>query len=328
MTPDKVARMLESFLVEAPSATVLEDGIELFDLARARYSISGEHGSCLLHIWSDERNIVRRVVQCEQTRDVLRLEVHRFGQTKQSKLEICRERDRRTPAQKKSARSAYARLLPVMLERAFSGWKLQELTTAIDLTRSFGPVYARGLLQRGQSAFAVLGVNSQEGQAAIDAALIIALLWLDHCRERDVCLVVEGLKLFLPSGTSAVVRERMAHLDRTAAKFELYEFDEKSRDLVQVDCGDRGNMATRLVRATHEAAVRERLAASIYRVVGACEQAEMAVVSPTEIVFRLRGLEFARATLAPEPGSFRNAEQLTFGFGAAATTLNEPSTAD
>jgi hypothetical protein len=328
MTPDQLARLLGEFLAEAPAAVVLEDGVELFDLARARYSVTGEHGACLIHIWSDERNVVRRVHEAEHSKDVLRLEVHRFGQTKYTTLEICRQRDRRTPSQKRSARSSYARLLPAVLERAFPGWKLQELSTASDLTRSFGPIYARGLQRRGQSAFAILGVNPQEDQASIDAALTIGLLWLQHCRERDVHLLVEGLRLVVPAGTSSVVRERMAHLDRDAARFELYELADRSRDLLEIDAADRGNMATRLVRATHDAAVRERFAASIFRVSGTCERADVAVLSPTEISFRLCGLEFARASLVQESGSFRNTEQLTFGFGASASVVTKETAAD
>ena len=53
----------------------------------------------------------------------------------------------------------------------------------MDLEHSFGPIYARGLLRQGQSAFAVLGVNGQETQASIDAALTFGILWLDSCRQ-------------------------------------------------------------------------------------------------------------------------------------------------
>jgi hypothetical protein len=63
------------------------------------------------------------------------------------------------------------------------------------------PIYARGLLRRGQSGFAVLGVNAQEAQSSIDAALTFGILWLDACREAQAGkMTVEGLKLFLPVG--------------------------------------------------------------------------------------------------------------------------------
>ena len=86
---------------------------------------------------------------------------------------------------------------------------------------------------------------------------------------RDVghptCLV-EGLSLFVPAGASALVRERMANLNRGAAKWRLFEFDERHDAVVEIDCTDRGNIATRLVHATNETAALERFAESIARI--------------------------------------------------------------
>jgi hypothetical protein len=59
MNSESLTRTLEEFLSEASGAVVLEDGAVLFDLA---HSISGEHNKCLLHLWSAERNTVRRVL--------------------------------------------------------------------------------------------------------------------------------------------------------------------------------------------------------------------------------------------------------------------------
>lgn len=59
MDPIRLARELEEFLATAPRACVLEDSQTTFDLTSARYSVSGENGKCLLHVWSQERNSVR-----------------------------------------------------------------------------------------------------------------------------------------------------------------------------------------------------------------------------------------------------------------------------
>ena len=328
MTPESLARMLETYLAEARDAVVLEEGETLFDLATARYSVSAERGKCVLHLWSAERNTVRRVLEAEVKHDVLGLQVQRFGQSKPAKMEICRERDRRTPTARKAARAAYQRRLVRMLERGFPDLRVDGLTSATDLKRSFGPIYCRGMLRRGRSAFAVLGVNAQEMQPSIDASLTFGLLWLDHLRQREaVRAVVEGLKLFVPPGTSAVVRERMAHLNRGAAKFELYELNEPEESLEAVDTTDRGNIATRLVRCPDESAARERFAASIARIASLLPDAEAVVLSPSAMSFRLHGLEFARARLEAERGSFRSAEQIVFGVGANETVLDETSQA-
>ncbi len=50
MTPELLTRTVQDFLQEAAGAVVLEDGAVMFDLAQAKYSISGEHNKCLLHL--------------------------------------------------------------------------------------------------------------------------------------------------------------------------------------------------------------------------------------------------------------------------------------
>ena len=157
MTPESLTRTVQDFLSEASGAVVLEDGAVTFDLAQAKYSISGEHNKCLLHLWSAERNTVRRVLDAELKSGMLRLAVTRLGQARPTKLEICRERDRRSPSAKRAARSAYEAKLRRAIERHFPGFAIARLTTGVDLERSFGPIYARGLLRAGQSAFAGFG---------------------------------------------------------------------------------------------------------------------------------------------------------------------------
>ncbi len=174
---------MQDFLAEASGAVVLEEGAVMFDLAQAKYSISGECNKCLLHLWSAEKNAVRRVVDAEVKGETLRLVVQRLGQTRPAKMEICRERDRRSPSAKKAARASYEQKLRRAIERHFPGFRITRLTSGVDLEKSFGPIYARGLLRQGQSAFAVLGVNASEMQSSIDAALTFGILWLDVCRQ-------------------------------------------------------------------------------------------------------------------------------------------------
>jgi hypothetical protein len=201
VTSDRLSETLQQFLGGAPDAAIVEDGAVLFDLAQSKYSISGEHNKCVLHVWSAERNIVRRVLEAEVKNDVLRLAVQKLGQSRPAKLEIRRGFDQRTPTAKRAARLAYQRALQRVLLRNFPEFKTAALSSSMDLERSFGPVYARGLLRHGQSAFAVLGVNNQETQASIDGALTFGILWLDACRHNHSGkMVVEGLKLFVPSG--------------------------------------------------------------------------------------------------------------------------------
>ncbi len=324
MTPDSLIATLQQFLGCAQDAVIIEDGAVVFDLAESKYSISGEHNKCLLHLWSAERNVVRRILEAEVKNDVLRLAVQRLGQARPTKLEICRQRDRRTPTAKRAVRLAYKKTLERVLTRGFPGFKTAALSTSMDLERSFGPVYARGMLRQGQTGFAVLGVNREETQGSIDAALTFGILWLETCREAHAGkLAVEGLKVFLPLGKSGLVRERIIHLNRSAAKWQLYELDEHNDSLKEIDVSDCGNVATRLVQATDESAVRERFAGEITAVHALMPEAELSVLSPAEVAFRCHGLEFARARLAQEAVTFRTTTELVFGLGAEERVLSE-----
>ncbi len=323
VTPQALTRTVQDFLSEAAGAVVLENGCVAFDLAESKYSISGEYNRCLLHLWSPERNAVRRVLDAEVKNGTLRLAVQRLGQARPSKLEICRERDRRTPTARRACRAAYEQKLRRTLDRNFPDFKVTKLTGGMDLEKSFGPIYTRGLLRQGRSGFAVLGVNAQETQSSIDAALTFGILWLDVCRRaQGATVLVEGLKMFLPSGSSALVRERMANLNRDAARWSLFELDERHDALVEIDCGDRGNVATRLVHATDDEAARLRFKHSIARVREVLPNCEVAVLSAAEVAFRWRGLEFSRARVGCVPGSFDSVEEIVFGVGAEERVLD------
>lgn len=170
----------------------------------------------------------------------------------------------------------------------------------------------------------MLGVNASETQASIDASLTFGILWLEVCRHSSAGkFLVEGLHMFLPQGCSSLVRERMANLNRAAAKWSLFELDERHDALVEVDCTDRGNVATRLAHATNETAARERFADSIARINAILPNCEVAVLSAAELAFRWRGLEFARARMGAKAATFRSKQEIVFGVGAEERVLEE-----
>ena len=190
----------------------------------------------------------------------------------------------------------------------------------MDLERSFGPAYLRGLMRQGQRALAIVGVNDEETQATIDGALTCGLLWLEACRLAEQARrVVEGLVLVVPKGSAAITQQRMAHLHATAAKWHLNEFDQRDDALVRMEIADCGNLSTRLVRAVDEGQALARFAASIERIRGILPQAEVVVFSPAQISFRRCGLEFAQARVAHDPRNFQAGEEIVFGVGARRT---------
>lgn len=323
MTPASLSQVLSDFLTGARAAVVVEDGAIAFDLVDSKYSISGEYNKCLLHLWSNERNVVRRVLDVEVKTTTLRLQVQRMGQTRPTRLDFCRDRDQRSPAARRAARVAYEPRLRRALERKYPEWTIVRLTTSIDLEHSFGPAHLRGWMRQGQRALALVGVNDQETQSTVDCALTCGILWLEQCRlTQQERRVVEGLVMIVPKAMATLTRQRMAHLHPTAAKWHLYEFDQREDALMLLDTSDRGNLATRLVHAVDEGSVRDRFADSIARIRSILPDFEIVVLSSALISFRWHGLEFAQARIAHDPQSFESKEEIAFGVGPEERVMN------
>lgn len=337
--PADLARAIEEFLLEAPRAALLEHGEVLFDFSAAagesaaRYSISSDRGHCVLHVWSPERNLVRRVTAVDQpkgqAKHALRLATIRLGQSKPTSLELVADRAHRSPGAQKAERDSYLLRLQRTLERHFCDLTHLNFTNKTDLERSFGPAYARGMQRRGRAAWACIGVSSAETQAVIDGALTIGILWLDHLRERYAAdLSFSGLRVVAPPGSSQVIRMRAAHLT-PMLRFEVLEFDERDNTLSPRDIFDRGNFATNLVHCVDPVRTLERYAASISRVRELVPELQPVVISAAEISLRYRGLQFARirSSYLNSRESSGNAlhlsDEVLFGIGPAETTLDD-----
>jgi hypothetical protein len=109
------------------------------------------------------------------------------------------------------------------------------------------------------------------------------------------------------------VQIRLAHLNHAAAKFQLFEFDERDESSIQIDLPDHGNIQTRLVRLPDATQVRSLFAMPINKIMALAPQTEIAAISATELSFRLHGLELARVRLANAPGTFQVTEEIIFG---------------
>jgi hypothetical protein len=327
-SPDQLARNIEEYLAEHPAAAVIEDGRVVFDMRSARYAVTESHGRCLLQLWSEERNLVRTVVEAQERAQCLRLVTRRMGAAKPQALELVPTSDRRTPTAREAARRNYQRLLERALTRSFIGSKVDGLRSAMDLEHSFGPAYVRGRLLRGTAADAVIGVGEAESASMVDGVLTLGILWLDYCRRHgDGRRHFGGLKVIVPAGAWRTTAERMAWLNHAAADFQLFTLDERSEELAPVDFRDTGNLESRLVHAFSAAAAIERCQAGIDRLLGlispaARERVEVRAGSATEVGLLLHGLEFARVRHGAAAHSFAREEEISFGAGANETPLN------
>jgi hypothetical protein len=326
---EQLAHSIEEYLAVHPAAALLEDGRVLFDMRTARYSVTESHGRCLVQFWSEERNLMRTVVDVQERAQCLRLMTRRMGAAKPQALELVPTSDRRTPTARDAARRNYQRLLERALTRNFIGSKVDGLRSAMDLEHSFGPAYVRGRLLRGTAGDAVIGVGEAESGAMVDGILTLGILWLDHCRQKgDGRRHFGGLKVIVPAGAWRTTAERMAWLNHTAADFQLFALDERSEELAPIDFRDTGNLESRLVHAFSATAAIERCQAGIDRLFGlipaaARERVEVRAASATEVGLLLHGLEFARVRHGFAASSFAREDQITFGAGGNETPLTE-----
>lgn len=322
-TPEEIADLISGYISENPNAVVVEDSQMLFDFSTAHYSATPERERCLLQVWSEERNIVRRATAAEVKNGILRLSVFRFGQSKPSRLEICSKAERRSPSSLKATRAAYQRALALALTRSFPGWTLDRLTSAADLEHSFGAVCARGLLRRGQERIAVVGCGEGESQSTIDNSVAVAVLWLDYCREHLAAKShIGSVALFVPEGRTQTAQMRISHLNREAAQWHIFSLDAATGEANELDLATELNVSTRLVHCFSREQVLERFARSVERMRTLCPQVETVVQSASAISFRYHGLEFASATLEPDR-HFRMGERIVFGAAPAEYELNE-----
>jgi hypothetical protein len=329
--PARLAQAIEDYIQDHPAAALLEDGRVLFDMRSSRYSVTESHGRCLLQLWSEERNVMRTVLEVQPRAHSLRLMTRRMGAARPQALELVPTSDRRTPTARDAARRNYQKLLERALTRSFAGAKVDGLRSATDLEHSFGPAYVRGRLLRGPAADAVIGVGEAESAATIDGVLTLGILWLDYCRQKsDGRRHFGGLKVVVPAGAWRTTAERMAWLNHGVADFQLFTLDERSEELAAVDIRDTGNLESRLVHAFSAAAAIERCGSGVERLMAlvpaaARERVEIRANSTTEVGLLLHGLEFARVRQMAASDSFGRREETSFGAGASETPLDDES---
>jgi hypothetical protein len=273
---------------------VRENGEWLAGLEGAQYEVSPQGEAALLHMWSAQQTLVRRVLRiAEESRDRVVLEVSRFGYSRHAQLEFVTGGPPRET--RRVGREQFSNRLRRILTDHFPDETVESLATSADLHHSISGSYTRGLVHRGSEAYAVLAASPNEDGATIDGILTFGLIWLQHTRDRARRYSVHGLRLFLPRGNSSVTAHRMAAL-ASPHEVELYEYDPLYWRVRQIARSSAGNLATWIVpRREIEQAIAAAmpLAERIQRL--APEAIRVGVGPATqEVTLRFRGLEIAR----------------------------------
>ena len=287
-------------MASSGSTEVREDGEWLAELATLHCELHCDSKNPLVHLWSAENNLTRRILRVrEQSQDRIVLEVRRFGRAKPGRLEFLRTDSPRAAA--RITREQFRARLRRILAEGFPDATIEPLTAAPDLEHSFSGVYVRGRMHEGTREWAVMAISSGEGAAAIEGILTFGILWLDWTRQRAGIRAVEGLRLFVPEGTSQPLRERAFALS-SAARVEVFEFREKDDRIQKMDSADAGNLdgwlAPRREVESALAAAREtigRVHALALHMPPAGDDIGLRLVPGTsEVAVCFRGLEFAR----------------------------------
>jgi len=272
---------------------VRENGEWLAGLEGVRYEVRAQGEAALLHLWSAQQSLVRRVLRvAEESSDRVVLEVSRLGFARHAQLEfVAGGAPRET---RRVEREQFSSRLRRILTDHFPDETVESLAVSADLHHSISGSYTRGIVRRGSEAYAVLGASPNEDSATIDGILTFGLIWLQHTRDRARRYSVHGLRLFLPRGSSSITAHRMAAL-ASPQEVELYEYEPLYWRVRRMARSSAGNLATWIVprREIEQAiAAAKPLAERIRRL--APEAIRVGVAPATEVTLRFRGLEFAR----------------------------------
>jgi hypothetical protein len=283
-----------SRLLATGAVKVQENGSWLASFEDFQYEVRERAGATLLHLWSAEGTLVRRVICIDVHEDGrLALRVTRFGRTRADQLEfVCRERN---PQRGELRRAQFRSTFAEMLARQFPDETVTSLTSAPDLEHSLSGNYVRGISAAPNRGTAVMAAAEGESSATYDGLLTFGLLWLDRARHRKLRQPIGGLRLFFPQHCGAVIAHRLKAVC-SSIEVELYEYEPATGRMRPVDPRDCGNVKSWLVpRREFERALadaREAIA-PILRIDPAAITAEL-IPGTSEIALRLRGLRFAR----------------------------------
>jgi hypothetical protein len=284
---------LREFALHAP-VEVRENGSHLVPFAGLSWEIRGAAEKPLLHLWSAEYNVTRRVLGItDHSEQRLILAVERFGRNKPDRLEFVRV-DVERPA-REITRHAFCEQLRRILAEQFPDEVLDSLIISSDLEHSLSGNYARGILRRGSTQWAVLAVGDSESADVVENSLTFALLWLDRLRQSNRRGNLAGLRLVLPRGGARAVAQRIGAL-HSQLVLELYERDPVREVLEKLDLRAAGNIDSWIVPQRETQSLLDRVGRALDAIVALAPRCITLHPSAAlkEVWLRFRGLGLAK----------------------------------
>ena len=291
----ELAAELEASLREfaaTGSAELRENGGRLAPFTGLSWEVRGSGDKPLLHIWSEQYNLTRRVLGItNHSDDRLTLAVERFGRSKPDRLELVRT-DFERPARQLS-REEFAERLKNILATQFPDEGLESITVAADLEHSLSGNYARGILRRGSVRTPFLAVPDGESAETLHNSLTFLLLWNDRVCASNLRGTIGGPRLLLPKNAGGTVAHRCLAIDPKVG-LELFERDAARETLEKINPRHAGNVESSLVRWRDSEMLLDLARPEVGSIVSLSPQAISVHPVPAsgEVWLRFRGLGF------------------------------------
>jgi hypothetical protein len=284
---------LREFAAGGP-VEVRENGGRLAPLSVLSWEIRGAGERPLLHIWSDQYNLTRRILGItDHSEERLALAVERFGRSKPDRIEFVRMEFERSA--RELSRAEFCERLRRILAAQFPDDAVESLTTAPDLEYTLSGSYARGVLRRGSSYAAFLAVAEAESADSVDNALTFGLLWLDRLRHSNCRGTASELRLILPRNAGSLVAQLLAALN-SSVRTSLYELDSTRETVELIDPGSLSNLDFSIVPRRQSESLVAQARKDLDSVVSIAPQAITLhpCLASREVFLRFRGFPFAR----------------------------------
>lgn len=298
--PEVMAEAIRSYLAAHPVLRVVEGDLTLLDLggAGAGATVEAQARAAVLHLWSRERSLVRRVVELRRLPRGLQLATLRLGRARPSplRLEPAGHRSLRLEAQR-SFRSAVFDAMA----RAWPQWRGAEPDSPASPSQPLLP-RVPGLefffLRRGLDLCACVAAAPTAGADGGELALTELLAWARpgggfaagsaaEPPRTPAARPCAAHRVIVPPGGGATAQIRLAGL-RRAESFEVFEL--VGGDLRAATPVEEGNLFSALRRplgAPPLSAGLEGVAEMIRR---GCPSAERAQFADGTASFQLHGL--------------------------------------
>jgi len=289
----KLEGSLRAFVSAGP-VEVRENGGRPVPLSTLSWEVRGSAEKPLLHIWSEQYNLTRRILEItDHSEERLALAVERFGHGKPDRIEFIRAEFER--GARALSRAEFCERLRRLLAAQFPDDILESLTISADLEHTLSGNYARGMLRRGSNYTPFLAVPGGESAGAVRDSLTFGLLWLDRARQSSRRRSICGLRLILPRNTSSSVAQLLSAVD-SSVPISIWEFDATRETLHAIDPGSVMNLKIQVVAHRESEALVGQARADLEQIVAEAPEAITVHPSTTtgEVFLRFRGLPFVR----------------------------------